>query len=60
MLTSQHDTDVLRVVDLTDSIEEAEINKNVASKNVELDAKRDKLLQEYQKEMDKLRNLHER
>lgn len=47
-------------MDLTDSIEEAEINKNVASKNVELDAKRDKLLQEYQKEMDKLRNLHER
>lgn len=30
------------------------------SKISELDAQRDKLLREYQKEMEKLRNLHER
>ncbi|CAH2010923.1 unnamed protein product [Acanthoscelides obtectus] len=36
-----------------------EINKNVQSHNAELDAKRDRLLQEYQDEMRKLKNLHE-
>nr|CAH7747746.1 unnamed protein product [Callosobruchus chinensis] len=36
-----------------------EINRNLKSRNAELDAKRDKLLQEYQDEMKKLKNLHE-
>ncbi|CAG9770236.1 unnamed protein product [Ceutorhynchus assimilis] len=59
LLTSQSEPDGLRVVDLTGVGDEIEINKNVRSRNVELDAKRDKLLQEYQSEMEKLRNLHE-
>lgn len=40
-------------------ISEEEINDNVPSTNVDLDAKRDKLIQEYQTEMQKLKNLHE-
>lgn len=35
-------------------------SKGPQSKIGELDAQRDKLLREYQKEMEKLRNLHER
>ncbi|VEN53899.1 unnamed protein product [Callosobruchus maculatus] len=37
----------------------SEINQNLQSRNSELDAKRDRLLQEYQEEMKKLKNLHE-
>ncbi|XP_076257161.1 kinesin family member 3C isoform X1 [Rhynchophorus ferrugineus] len=62
LLTSRPDLNAVHVIDLTGSnehINKTEINKNIQSKNSELDAKRDKLLQEYQNEMEKLRNLHE-
>lgn len=38
---------------------EDEVNKNLNSSNGELDAKRDKLIQDYQVEMLKLKHLHE-
>lgn len=38
---------------------ESKINRNNLSRNVILDAKRDKLIQEYQEEMKRLKNLHE-
>ncbi|KAL3270473.1 hypothetical protein HHI36_021019 [Cryptolaemus montrouzieri] len=38
---------------------ETEVNKNVTSSNDELDARRDRLIAEYEKEMEKLKNLHE-
>ncbi|KAJ8967036.1 hypothetical protein NQ314_003153 [Rhamnusium bicolor] len=48
----------LKIEDLADTPEE-EINKNIPSSNMDLDAKRDRLLQEYQEEMRKLKSLHE-
>ncbi|XP_050292806.1 osmotic avoidance abnormal protein 3-like isoform X2 [Anthonomus grandis grandis] len=54
LLSTRQEGDI-KIVDL----EESEVNKNVVSRNEELGVRRDKLLQEYQKEMDKLRNLHE-
>ncbi|XP_030747526.1 osmotic avoidance abnormal protein 3 isoform X2 [Sitophilus oryzae] len=62
MLTSRPDLNTVQVVDLigsNENLDQIEINKKLELKNSELDAKRDKLLQEYQSEMDKLRNLHE-
>lgn len=38
---------------------QSEITRNIPSRNVILDSKRDKLIQEYQEEMKRLRNLHE-
>lgn len=45
----------LELVDL----EQQEINENVPSSNIELDARRDQLIQNYESEMKKLKNLHE-
>lgn len=44
-------------VDVNDNHQTIEINKNVIDRS--LDAKRDQLIQEYQTEMEKLKNLHE-
>lgn len=38
---------------------QSKMNRNIPSRNVILDSKRDKLIQEYQEEMKRLRNLHE-
>uniref|UniRef100_A0AAR5Q922 Kinesin-like protein n=1 Tax=Dendroctonus ponderosae TaxID=77166 RepID=A0AAR5Q922_DENPD len=60
LLTTQQEPDGLRVVDLTDCVELGDgMGKKPPSRVMELDAKRDKLLSEYQMEMEKLRNLHE-
>lgn len=48
----------LKIEDLTGD-EPQEINKNIASENLDLDAKRDRLIQKYEEEMQKLKNLHE-
>ncbi|XP_018561737.1 osmotic avoidance abnormal protein 3 isoform X2 [Anoplophora glabripennis] len=48
----------LKLEDLTHTPEE-EINKNIPSNSADFDARRDRLLQEYQDEMKKLKNLHE-
>ncbi|KAL1501544.1 hypothetical protein ABEB36_006846 [Hypothenemus hampei] len=56
LLSSQHEADVLKVEDLTEENEEIMIKDNNSRI---LDAKRDKLVQDYQNELEKLRNLHE-
>ncbi|XP_066255628.1 osmotic avoidance abnormal protein 3-like isoform X6 [Euwallacea similis] len=56
LLTSQHEPDGLRLMNITEFDHIEDVNE---TKIVELDAKRDKLLHEYQTEMEKLRNLHE-
>lgn len=45
--------------EIDDNHNSAEVNKNISCLNADLDAKRDKLIQEYQAEMEKLKNLHE-
>ncbi|KAJ8950766.1 hypothetical protein NQ318_011259 [Aromia moschata] len=57
LLENKHSNN-LKIEDLTDTPEE-EINKNVTSHNPDLDARRDRLLLEYQEEMRKLKSLHE-
>ncbi|XP_066144487.1 osmotic avoidance abnormal protein 3-like isoform X2 [Euwallacea fornicatus] len=56
LLTFQHEPDGLRMISITESDHIENVNQ---TRIVELDAKKDKLLHEYQREMEKLRNLHE-
>ncbi|XP_023029966.2 kinesin family member 3C isoform X2 [Leptinotarsa decemlineata] len=56
-LLENRQPDGLRIEDLT--IPEEELNINKPSNYSDLDAKRDKLLREYQEEMKKLKHLHE-
>lgn len=50
--------EITRLRSLLDNRNE-EINRNITSTNTNLDLKRDQLIQEYQTEMAKLKNLHE-
>lgn len=55
-LLSSNQINSLKIEDLSP---EVETNENITSTNADLNAKRDRLLQKYQEEMEKLKNLHE-